>query len=596
MPRKATGRKAPPKPRPAHTLVWVVLLLSACIAFSYSTPRFTGTWVTVENTNPLSSKSYPAGLPFSQKSGRNNTYFTVEMSLPYRALQSGILRLAPDDCLRGVWVNDSPIWLGRGKPICYGASLTLDIAPHLEPGQNTIRARIYDRGGKFGLDARMLPGFWHIVISAALALWGIWLLARNFTLPTRRDILARATHASDILRRFFYTYRRHALFALFVLPLAAMLKASFFDFTSGDYNNWLRGWIQHIQFRGPIEAFSIPFSNYNVPYLYLLAIGDFLFPALSGLYLVKLLSIAGEGIAAYFMYKIIALKYGNRSFAAWAAGCLVFLILPVIVNGAVIGQCDIFYTAFLLATFHALQTKRPNAAMVYYGLAFSFKLQAVFFAPFLLVLFLQKEIPLRSTLLAPATYLLLLVPAWLAGWPLVKLLTIYWGQYNTFDGFGNAGNLYFFLKGITYPYLAHLGVAAAAIICLAFVAISVRSQANATREGDLLLATFFLALVPFVLPKMLDRYFFPVDLFALALAFYQPRWLWIALLYHFSSTLACPDWNSPLWKNLGWPEQGHHRMHCSVLLHSVGITALGLLCWRYCWKGGKKRPRASTRK
>ena len=45
-------------------------------------------------------------------------------------------------------------------------------------------------------------------------------------------------------------------------------------------------------------------------------------------------------------------------------------------------------------------------------------------------------------------------------------------------------------------------------------------------------------LIPFLLPKMHDRYFYPADVFAIVLAFFRPSFWYIAVLLQVSSTMA----------------------------------------------------------
>jgi len=63
----------------------------------------------------------------------------------------------------------------------------------------------------------------------------------------------------------------------------------------------------------------------------------------------------------------------------------------VIINGAAWGQCDAIYTAFCLGSLYFILADRPAWACILFGLALSFKLQAVFFAPVLLLLFLRGK-------------------------------------------------------------------------------------------------------------------------------------------------------------------------------------------------------------
>jgi Gpi18-like mannosyltransferase len=61
-------------------------------------------------------------------------------------------------------------------------------------------------------------------------------------------------------------------------------------------------------------------------------------------------------------------------------------------------------------------------ALVAFSLALSLKPQAVFLAPLLLVLVLQRRFSPLLLYLVPAVYLMLAPPVWLAGRPLAEIL------------------------------------------------------------------------------------------------------------------------------------------------------------------------------
>jgi Gpi18-like mannosyltransferase len=124
------------------------------------------------------------------------------------------------------------------------------------------------------------------------------------------------------------------------------------------------------------------------------------------------------------------------------------LFAPTIfINGAVWGQCDAIYTAFCLGSLYFLLKERPAWACAFFAIAFSFKLQAIFFLPVLLVILLKKKMALRYLIFIPVIFLLSLAPAFIAGRDAVSLLSIYEGQVTTggvggggqFNGFGGAG-------------------------------------------------------------------------------------------------------------------------------------------------------------
>ena len=59
-----------------------------------------------------------------------------------------------------------------------------------------------------------------------------------------------------------------------------------------------------------------------------------------------------------------------------------------------------------------------------------------------------------------------------------------------------------------------------------------------TPELIALLATFSVLLMPYVLPKMHERFFFPADVIAIVLAFYRPR-LWYVPVIVGGVSLCC---------------------------------------------------------
>lgn len=120
------------------------------------------------------------------------------------------------------------------------------------------------------------------------------------------------------------------------------------------------------------------------------------------------------------------------------------------------------------------------------------------------------------------------------------MLTVYLRQGNRFDELSmNAPNLYYFFRYNldVYAMGVVVGLILTAIVS-AVLAYLPRVRKIALSDNTLLLAaTMFLALSPFLLPKMHDRYFFAADMFAILLAFYLPR-LWFVPVFLQMSSLA----------------------------------------------------------
>ena len=82
--------------------------------------------------------------------------------------------------------------------------------------------------------------------------------------------------------------------------------------------------------------------------------------------------------------------FERKSRVKWTAAYCTVLFLPsVFLNSGVWGQCDAIYVSALLAFLYYAMRGNSGKAVLAYSISFVFKLQAVFFAPLLLLLLLQ---------------------------------------------------------------------------------------------------------------------------------------------------------------------------------------------------------------
>jgi len=217
--------------------------------------------------------------------------------------------------------------------------------------------------------------------------------------------------------------------------LAIVLRVALFPVVTSDYTVFLSQWYDFIQTHGGFLALKYSFSNYNVPYLYLLVIASYL--PVAKLIAIKTISILFDVPLSLFTYLILRLKYKHSLIPLIAA--LVIVFAPTLfINSAAWGQADATYTACCLGSLYFLLTDRPGRACIFFGLALSFKLQAIFFLPVLLILLLKRKLAIRYFLLVPLVFLLMLLPAFIAGRGAWSLLTIYATQIST-GGVGGNG-------------------------------------------------------------------------------------------------------------------------------------------------------------
>ncbi len=138
--------------------------------------------------------------------------------------------------------------------------------------------------------------------------------------------------------------RRRLLFLSAALLFAAMtVRALCMDHETLDYQNFLTVWVNFFRENGGFAALRESVGNYNVPYLYFLAL--FSYSAVRDLYLIKLLSICFDVLLAWGTLRLAG--HFSKSAAVRLAAFFITLLLPtVVLNGAYWGQCDSIYAAF----------------------------------------------------------------------------------------------------------------------------------------------------------------------------------------------------------------------------------------------------------
>jgi Gpi18-like mannosyltransferase len=285
---------------------------------------------------------------------------------------------------------------------------------------------------------------------------------------------------------------------------------------------------------GVIEAKTIHY-NYSPMYMYLLYLVSILFPKLVTISAVKIITVTTDLIGALFVYKIVRLKYYQGAIPFFAS--FAYLFAPTIVlNSSVWGQTDSIYTAFLIATLYFILKKQNWWACLAYGLSFSMKFQAIFFAPFLFALFVKKEISLKQLLLIPAIYFVLLIPAWIAGRPIRDLLTIYLSQSDQYNYFElSFPNIYFQLPEELFRVFYPATLVLAGSMALLYIGSIYKSHKQLSHSILILIALISLVFMPYFLPKMHDRYLYAADALSIVFGFYFPEFFFIPVIINLYS-------------------------------------------------------------
>ena len=300
-----------------------------------------------------------------------------------------------------------------------------------------------------------------------------------------------------------------------VVAALTYVRISMFYYQSGDYNSFLYDWVAQMRGMSLTEAMKADIGDYNMPYLYILfAISR---AKISDLYLIKFVSCLFDGLAAFFVMQIVG--HFRKGAVARLVAFLLTLALPTVwLNGAFWGQCDVVFASLCLGMVWAVLSGKSHLATVLWALSFAFKLQAIFALPLLIIALFTKRIKPISLLWIAPVFFATLLPALLCGRTFIDCIKIYFDQAAQYPSlhlnipsiWTLAGDVSFDHFNNAAVYLAGSGVVVFLLLCY--------NWRDAIDDKKLITLLFIGALLlPFLLPRMHDRYYFLADLAALAL-------------------------------------------------------------------------------
>ena len=293
-------------------------------------------------------------------------------------------------------------------------------------------------------------------------------------------------------------------------------------------------WYSFARDRG-IGGLTEAFTNYTPFYSYLLLIAarfDWLGQPLS---LVKMISAIFEFGCAVVVARMVW-RVTSAPLRASLAFCAVWLAPTVLFNGAMWGQADSIWAFFALIS--VAMFMRDRNGVVPFAIACSVKAQGVFLGPFVLGMILRRRIHWAWLAAIPAAYAVLAIPVLVAGRSLVSVLGVYLDQAHTFHRLTmNAANVWVFAGGTPYAAGVAAGLVLAAACGLA-LSIFIAQSRRTGPEFILLVACVSLILMPYLLPKMHERYFYAFELASIALACLNLRYLPFAVIAQVDGVLS----------------------------------------------------------
>ena len=339
--------------------------------------------------------------------------------------------------------------------------------------------------------------------------------------------------------------RKELLFTGLLAAAAMLARVAMLDFVTADYRAFLSGWIEAFR-QGGARMLAENVGDYNLIYQYFLLIVSRL--PFKDLYMIKWFSVAFDYALALGMMRAAG-HYGGEK-AKLPVLALMLVIPTVLLDGACWGQCDSVYVFFIVMSLYFLETDRPVFSAAMLAVSFAFKLQTIFFFPIVLLGLIHGRYKLRHAAVFALTYVLTLAPAVLCGRPPLDALMVYvnqsMNQYYHRLVYG-APNLYIFfplmelntkpaftwlrnIKGIDadglseyldmdlFPDLQHAALYACVMLTLILVIYWLMHYREVTPDMTLDMALLFAIFLPFVMPKMHERYYALADMLSVLYA------------------------------------------------------------------------------
>lgn len=306
------------------------------------------------------------------------------------------------------------------------------------------------------------------------------------------------------------------IFLVVITILAIVARKSMITFPSGDYIDCLKPWYEQLKAAGGFKGLASNFSNYSPLYLTVMALFTYL-PLSFLTHIVKWIHIIFDFLLAFSIGLLTSYLSKDNKKTMFSLGYSLCLFIPsVLTNGAMWGQCDAMYAFFVVISLYYLIKEDYTKAFILYGLAYSFKQQALFIIPLYIVYYvIKKKFSILNFLIIPLIYLITCIPSILAGRSLLSCLGIFESQTTLFSNYLNLNffNIWNLFNG--RPDLLYtVGEVLAVIICGLTLFYCEFSKTKLNNEQILTLGIWFLILMTFVLPGMHDRYLFVAEALA----------------------------------------------------------------------------------
>ena len=305
--------------------------------------------------------------------------------------------------------------------------------------------------------------------------------------------------------------------------IGVMIRIPLRRFLSGDADTFLLPWYELIQDIGISEQVG----NYNLVYQFAIYVMTKL--PMKPLYAYKILSCIFDLLLAVVCALVVDTFSGEEKRYRTVLVYGAVLISPVVfLNSAAWAQCDSIYVFFGICGLYLLLKDRPGWAMFCFGLSLAFKLQAVFFFPALLFIYIiKKNFTALKFLLIPIGVVVCSLPMLIVGRKVMEIVEIYFGQTVEYPSiYLNYPSLLCLLDGVAYEVFSKVAILITVTVLgmLFFYIAHQNERVGPDDKLDLIIYLFLSAYTCVLfLPAMHERYGYSYEILAWILACLIPK-------------------------------------------------------------------------
>lgn len=309
-----------------------------------------------------------------------------------------------------------------------------------------------------------------------------------------------------------------------------MIRFSFRELISNDAYWCLLPWYDAIKENGGIYALKSQVGDYNMLYQFIIAIFTYL--PIEPINAYKLLScIFDYLLAGTIGYCVYSFSENNARLKAVLAYSAVVMSPLVFFNSSYWGQCDAIYTFFCVAALVAFCKERYKATFILYGVAFAFKLQAVFLLPFFAFAYLaKKKFSVLHFGLIPVMMVVLSLPGIIMGRSVAEVFTIYFNQTGSYKkialNYPTFWNLFqdLFMDKF-YLDMKKPAILLTVVILGIFMTVWLVKKVELNVRNMMYMAFLMAYTCVLFLPSMHERYGYLYEILALLILFFEVKTL-----------------------------------------------------------------------